>query len=775
MIREKLGFAARRFLISLLFLAGVSVLLHSVEIVAVIISKQVSFSFLLLLQAVANDIAFVAHFAAYTFVIYFIIYLASDFSARMLMAFMLLLIVINQIGLMQYYLVSHVPLGADFWNYSLNDIKLTIKASADVKWWQILAFPMVVGFAMRMHYAMQQYTLPLYTSLGIIGAILLIGFLPINFSFDEVGAKNLALNKADYFLTKSKDFYVEQRGNDGVNSLIVGANAMYPFQTKQNPTDNFGKYFKKGNKPPNIVMVLVEGLGKTFLGPQAEYEGTMPFMDSLSRKSLCWTNFLSTTGRTFGVLPSVLGSLPFGASGFMEMGNDVPYHTSLVKLLKQNGYRTGFYYGGDATFDGQQLFLQKQGIDFVLDEKDFPESYKKIPANSGGFSWGYPDKELYRRSLEVLPDTTPYLSVYLTVTTHEPFKFEGSEAYNSRINQLLLQYNNNPNIAENKDAFKTLMYADDALRYLIESYKNRPEYENTIFIITGDHRMIPVKHINELDRYHVPLIVYSPMLKSPKEFKSICSHADLPSTLTAYLQKQYRLTFPDSVHWLGQGLTFKNTFQSDRQMAIMRNKGDISEYVYGEYFITDGALLTIGDNCTLTRNPDEDLRAKVAEQLNQFKQLNNYVCKFNKLYNVKNTFISTMPTTNDSNDLNEIMIEEPVAVESAKTEKVQPIITQKAQKPEPKNRQPQSGKSNKGEAAFIMGKVHAELNNPKQARQLLQQALQNNYKVKDAYRLLINLELGLDNKVGALKWYNQAITQIDKASFNDLYKKITAK
>lgn len=570
----------------------------------------------------------------------------------------------------------------------------------------------------------------------------------------------------------------------GVKGLIKGANTLYPFQTKQNRKDELSQYLKKGKTPPNIVMVLVEGLGKTFVGPEADYEGCMPFMDSLAQKSLFWTNFVSTTGRTFGVLPAVLGSLPFGPSGFMEMGKDAPYHTTMIKLLKQNGYQTGFYYGGDASFDGQRAFLEKQGIDFILDEKNYPDSYEKIPPNSGGFSWGYPDRELFRRSFELLNNKTPYLNVYLTVTTHEPFVFKGSEKYDARIKNLMLQYDNNPKIAENQNAFKTLMYADDALRYFIETYKSRPEFENTIFIITGDHRMIPIKHKNELDRYNVPLLIYSPLLKTNKIFKSICSHADLPSTLTAYLQKSHKLSFPDSVHWLGNGLTYKTSFSSDKQIAIMRNKGDISEMVYGEYFITDGALLTIGDNLTLKRNDDKAILEKLVNQLDQFKQLNNYVCKFNKLYNVKNT-VGTYKADSSEEVTDTTEIAENVVVDNVKP-KSKPEVVQKVTTQTTALKQAQPAKSdgrkeykpasttapNKGEAAFIMGKIHAELNNYKQAKQLLSQAIASNYKKAESYRLLIALELSFNKHEDAVKWYNEAIETFGKEAFADLYKKI---
>jgi uncharacterized sulfatase len=70
--------------------------------------------------------------------------------------------------------------------------------------------------------------------------------------------------------------------------------------------------------------------------------------------------FLSEGGRTFAVLPSILGSLPFGKSGFNDLGNNMPVNNSLIGIMKRAGYHTAFYYGGDSKFDNMKLFLQKK-------------------------------------------------------------------------------------------------------------------------------------------------------------------------------------------------------------------------------------------------------------------------------------------------------------------------------------------------------------------------------------------------------------------------------
>ena len=50
-------------------------------------------------------------------------------------------------------------------------------------------------------------------------------------------------------------------------------------------------------------------------------------------------------------------------------------------------------------------------------------------------------------------------------------------------------------------------------------YAKRPEYNNTIFIITGDHRLIPIVQKDKLCRFHVAVFNFSPMLKKIRKIQ----------------------------------------------------------------------------------------------------------------------------------------------------------------------------------------------------------------------------------------------------------------
>ena len=99
----------------------------------------------------------------------------------------------------------------------------------------------------------------------------------------------------------------------------------------------------------------------------------------------------------------------------------------------------------------------------------------------------------------------------------------------------------------------------------------------------------------------------------------------------------------------------------------MRNKGQISEYVFGKYFITDGALQDLSDNLIQTQNRDVKQTKKVEDYMNQFKQINDYVCQSDRLYNID--FTAVAPTFGPDTGMVVLQKREKVAVPKTKSEK----------------------------------------------------------------------------------------------------------
>jgi len=68
--------------------------------------------------------------------------------------------------------------------------------------------------------------------------------------------------------------------------------------------------------------------------------------------------------------------------------------------LKNNDYHTSFYQGTNGSFDNVDKFLISEDVDFILDKGGFGSEYELQEENEG-FSWGYPDKELFKKSLSL--------------------------------------------------------------------------------------------------------------------------------------------------------------------------------------------------------------------------------------------------------------------------------------------------------------------------------------------------------------------------------------
>jgi uncharacterized sulfatase len=378
-------------------------------------------------------------------------------------------------------------------------------------------------------------------------------------------------------------------------------------------------------------------LGRAFTNDGAYLGNFTPFIDSLSGKSIYWKNFLSEGGRTFAALPSILGSLPFAKNGFLALGNNMPDHLSLLSLLKYNGYHTSFYYGGDAQFDNMDIFLHKNRIDELNDEKTFPSTgYVRLP-DPNGFSWGFNDKSLFKRFLTSRDEhaESPQLSVILTVSTHSPFAINEQEKYlkqfETRMDQLHFTSLQKEEHRDYKLQYASIMYLDDALRGFFDNYKQRADYKNTIFLITGDHRMPEIPMSTKIDRYHVPLIIFSPMLTHSAKIAAVSTHFDITPSLIAYLRKNYNIQGPSLVSWIGQGLDTSHAFRNVHDYPLMQTKTDIIDFISGEYHLNEDNIFKLDPEMGEDQIHNDAQATELKNAFDAFKKRNETIITGNHI------------------------------------------------------------------------------------------------------------------------------------------------
>ena len=613
-------------------------------------------SFSSLLIGIKYDIIMYLRISAVLMIPFLLLGLFSQKAARVFFISASIFLVLGDMLLLKYFSTAGVPLGSDLFAYSIEEINQTVQSSGEMNVWPFVFMALFLVYMVRVFIKHVYFKLKPWMLL-IISAAMFASFAPIDFlkpqpsDFENEFSLFAATNKLNFFsesvLTRyvfneqqSQQTYTFKTQVTTADGSFTYLDEDYPFLHNETTPDVLGKYFEPLETNPNIVFIIVESLGRAYSGEGAYLGSFTPFLDSLMDKSLYWENNLSTSGRTFEVLPSTLASVPFGDRGFTELAEDMPDHLSLISILKtQANYTSSFTYGGEAHFDNMDIFLNRQGIDKIIDNTNFGTGYKKMPPSAtSGFSWGFGDKEIFRRYIdEIKADNTasPRMDIILTLAIHSPFVVANQDYYISKFNERLEKLElseKTKNFNRNyQQQFSTVLYFDDALRYFFSEFKKLPSFNNTIFVITGDHRMPEVPISTQLDRFHVPLVIYSPMIKEPAKFSSLVTHFDITPSLLAMLDADSIISRPKAAAWIGHGLDDEEDFRVANAYPLMRNKNEILDYIDDERMLANKVIYQVYENMNIETVDEPDKEKELEAKLNNFLLKNKHACKNNKL------------------------------------------------------------------------------------------------------------------------------------------------
>ena len=596
-----------------------------------------------LLDAICRDLVIGLGFLGILLIPFVLISRLSKRLAKALIIFFINIIIILSISLIQYFDLTLSPLDRVIYAYSWESIlELTNTSEFNI----ITILPFIIAlvvfngslfFDKRIKYK-RLFIVFISISTLVLG-LTHNKFIPKERDYNSEIEFNYVNNKLLYFVKDllrykpSKEFDLSKIRASIKSYRKVFNNRQYlslnyPFLRRPDQGDPIGAYFNKtkNGKKPNIVFIIVESLCTPVSGPYTYKTSFTPFLDSLTTQSLYWRNNLATAERTFGVIPGVFGSLPYSDKGFLNLGLDMPKHKSIINILAKNNYDTRFFYGGWPHFNNMDDYMNINKIDTIINEFDPIDS---IPKNENGFSWGYSDRAIFKSTFYSIPDSTnPYLSIYLTLSTHSPFQLKNEEYYMNRVLQRLdevgVKEEDMPGYMKNQKKLATFVFFDDELRNFFNAYKKRNDYENTIFIITGDHRGIIFYRTSQIDVYHTPLIIYSPLLKEGHEFGGVSSHADIAPTIVNFLEDQYQIDAPEEVSWQGGLLDTSTDFHSQQRMAFMRNNRDIRDYLHGDYYLASENLYKLHDTMHLEKINDDEIKSQLKNELHSYKNLNAF-------------------------------------------------------------------------------------------------------------------------------------------------------
>jgi len=284
------------------------------------------------------------------------------------------------------------------------------------------------------------------------------------------------------------------------------------------------------NKHPeqrmNVVLISVESLSAEFMGSFGNEQHLTPELDQLAKSGMLFTNLYASGTRTVRGLEALsLCIPPTPGQSIVKRPNNKNLFT-LGSVFRSKGYSSRFIYGGYGYFDNMTEFFSNNGY-LVTDRsalKDSEIHYANI--------WGVADEDLFTLSLLELDKDyqhgKPFFAQIMTVSNHRPFTYpEG------RIDI--------PSKTSREGAVK---YTDYAIGKFISGARKKPWFSNTLFVIVADHCASSAGKVKlPVDKYHIPMIFYSPGHISPSIFEKLTAQLDIGPTILGFLNFKYESKF----------------------------------------------------------------------------------------------------------------------------------------------------------------------------------------------------------------------------------------
>ena len=282
---------------------------------------------------------------------------------------------------------------------------------------------------------------------------------------------------------------------------------------------------EKENKM-NVIMISVESLSANFLESYGNTQKITPNLDSLAKQGLLFTNLYASGTRTVRGLEALsLCIPPTPGQSIVKRPNNKNLFT-LGSVFRSKGYNSRFIYGGYGYFDNMNEFFSQNGYE-VTDRNALSD--KEIHYEN---TWGVADEDLFTLSLKEVDkdykNNKPFFAHIMTVSNHRPYTYpEG------RIDI--------PSHTGREGAVK---YTDYAIGKFIREAKLKPWFKNTLFVIVADHCASSAGKVElPIDKYHIPMIMYSPAHISPAKFEKLTAQIDIGPSILGYLNFTYDSKF----------------------------------------------------------------------------------------------------------------------------------------------------------------------------------------------------------------------------------------
>ncbi|AOZ91154.1 LTA synthase family protein [Paenibacillus crassostreae] len=359
-------------------------------------------------------------------------------------------------------------------------------------------------------------------------------------------------------------------------------------------------------KGKNLIIIQMESFQNFLINLSIDGQEITPNMNELAGSNFYFPRFYQQVGQgntsdAEFIVNTSFYVPPDGAATQYYAPKELP---SLPKLLEDQGYDTATFHTNEVEFWNRGELYTALGFNRYYDKTYFGEEDTLF--------YGASDEVLYERTAAELAtmdqNDQPFYSHVISMSAHNPFTIP-EEKYKMTL----------PERFEGTfvgDYIRSQNYADYALGLFIEDLKQSGVWDNSLIVLYGDHRGLPIFSLDNDDQIlmqeilgheysereliNVPMIIASTGITSPSVNEQLGGQVDILPTVSNLLG----LSLDNHLHF-GQDLLNQTKYNLLPQRYYLPT----GSFVNNEELFLSGSGFEDGQHYTLAGDGVKTLKA----------------------------------------------------------------------------------------------------------------------------------------------------------------------
>lgn len=304
--------------------------------------------------------------------------------------------------------------------------------------------------------------------------------------------------------------------NDLIQTLTPKFSSLFGYEAASNAFTNFftsperDEYKEKNKytnilKDKNIIFIHMEGMQTYLMDLKFNGKDVTPTINKLASEGMFFKNFYPqiSTGTSSDTEFTLNTSLMPAASGTVFTAYYDRTYVTIPKLLKEEGYETFSMHGNYSSMWNRSnvhplLGYTKENM-FFEEHFDFNHDLED-PNNMDVVNLGISDKLFFKQAVPILENFEDqhekYMGTVITLSNHSPFIY--LDKYGEFDMSTTFKDCDEHNVCTTKTTdylygkasgnyITSAHYADEALGEFFEYINNSDHFNNTVFVLYGDH------------------------------------------------------------------------------------------------------------------------------------------------------------------------------------------------------------------------------------------------------------------------------------------------